>query len=94
MKKYSLAEVARRIVPPGSGISNPERWVAVRLRDGRFRGQKIGRQWFMTDADIEAAEQSLYPTANVEVPASQAMSLIDHLSARSRRRLLGDRREP
>jgi len=31
------------------------RWVIERLRDGRFPGRKIGREWRMTDEDIEAA---------------------------------------
>lgn len=90
MNKYPLAEAARRIVPPDSGITRPERWVVTRLLDGRFRGQKIGRQWYMTEADIEAAEQSLYPKPKPkpEVTEAQPMSIADALSPRSRRRLL------
>jgi hypothetical protein len=28
------------------------RWLIERLRDGRFPGRKIGREWRMTDEDI------------------------------------------
>ena len=44
---YSLAEAAQRI----GGVT--ERWLAIRLRDGQASGYKIGRQWRMTEFDIQ-----------------------------------------
>lgn len=44
---YSLAEAAQRI----GGVT--ERWLATRLRDGQASGYKIGRQWRMTESDIQ-----------------------------------------
>ena len=44
---HSLAEAARRI----GGVT--ERWLATELRAGRISGHKIGRQWRMSEADIQ-----------------------------------------
>lgn len=92
--KRPLAEAARLICGEACTLRDPERWVRERLLDPGypdFRGQKIGRDWYMTDADIRRAELSLYtkssskPTAPDE--AASPTSLIDGLSARGRRRL-------
>jgi hypothetical protein len=60
-----------------------------RLRRGVFTGIKIGRNWFMTDADIEAAIESCRNEVAVEPEpvVSEAVTVVDGLSARSRRRL-------
>lgn len=84
--KHNLAESTRRICGDNPPHKNPERWVAIQLRTGRFRGQKIGRYWFMTDADIEAAEQSLY-TAPEPALKEESPGIINGLSERGRRRL-------
>ncbi|MUM06788.1 hypothetical protein B5P44_18655 [Mycobacterium sp. CBMA 213] len=44
---YSLAEAAQRI----GGVT--ERWLATELRVGRISGHKIGRQWRMSEADVQ-----------------------------------------
>lgn len=44
---YRLAEAAQRI----GGVT--ERWLATELRAGRISGHKIGRQWRMSEADIQ-----------------------------------------
>lgn len=44
---YSLAEAAQRI----GGVT--ERWLATGLRAGELPGHKIGRQWRMSEADIQ-----------------------------------------
>lgn len=46
---YDLAEAAARI----GGVT--EKWLAARLRAGKLPGRKVGRQWRMTESDIEAA---------------------------------------
>jgi hypothetical protein len=55
-KTYSLAEATEIICGrDGSGMEDPERWVARQLRSGGFTGVKVGRTWRMSDADIERA---------------------------------------
>ena len=88
--KHPLREITKRIIPPDSGIRRPERWVTERLLDGRFRGQKIGREWYMSDADIQAAEEFLYRSsrrAEAAPTVEPAVSIVEGLSARSRRRV-------
>lgn len=86
--KHPLPEATRRICGDDSGLKDPERWVMRQLRSGRFRGQKVGRRWFMSDQDIAAAEEALYPAPKVE-PAEpdELVSVVAGLSTRSRRRL-------
>lgn len=92
--KYPLTEAARMVCGEACTLRDPERWVRERLLDPNypdFRGQKIGRDWYMTDADIRRAEQSLYPKpsppqVNTDTPEA-ALSLVDGLSQRGRRRV-------
>lgn len=92
--KHPLPEAARRICGQNHGLRDPERWVATQLKRKRFRGQKIGRVWFMTDADIAAAEEALYnrpehlPEPVEAIPTEPAATTIaDGLTSRGRRRL-------
>jgi hypothetical protein len=34
-------------------------WLAIRLRDGRLEGVKVGRRWAMTEAQMAAALDSM-----------------------------------
>ncbi|ODR07298.1 hypothetical protein BHQ21_09600 [Mycobacterium sherrisii] len=45
-RRLTLAEATQRLLGDNHGLKDPERWVAKQLRTGRFRGQKIGRNWF------------------------------------------------
>lgn len=94
-ERYPLPEATRLILGDNHGLKDPERWVAKQLRTGRFRGQKIGRNWFMRAVDIEAAEAALTPEPRIEKLSAEVESAfvppadIDMLagaSARSRRR--------
>ena len=91
MKRHTLAQATRIICgEDGAGLANPQHWVMCKLRAGRFPGLKIGRNWFMTDADIEAALSALRndPKALPEpAPAPQPVGIIDGLSERAARRL-------
>jgi hypothetical protein len=53
----SIANIRTHPVEVGKArIGAPSRrWLIERLRDGRFPGRKIGREWRMTDEDIEVA---------------------------------------
>jgi hypothetical protein len=89
MARHNL-EAATSIICQGADLANPELWVARRLRAGIFPGLKIGRDWFMTDADIESAIQTCRrgcapdPSQSVEEPAA-AVSITDGISVRARR---------
>lgn len=92
--KHPLPEAARRICGENHGLRDPERWVATQLKRKRFRGQKIGRVWFMSDADIAAAEEVLYnrpeqlpEPVDVISPEPAAATIADGLTSRGRRRL-------
>jgi hypothetical protein len=89
MIRYTLSKAAE-LICGGCGLKDPNLWLMRRLRDGRFRGFKVGHNWFMTAADIEAAKESLYAPAppTPEPEREPASSIIDGLSERSRRRWL------
>lgn len=89
MKRHTLAQATRIICGEDSGLSDPQGFILRKLRAGRFPGLKIGRNWFMTDADIEAALSALrndpkpLPAPEPEQPAG----IISGLSERAARRL-------
>lgn len=75
MTNYSDEEAAALI---GCSV----RWLVEQLRAGRFPGYKPGRSWRMTQADVEAAIETLRPTKR-ELDAPLALGL----TTTSRRRL-------
>ena len=81
---YDLAEAAERI----GGVT--EKWLAARLRAGKLPGRKVGRQWRMTDSDIEAAVElfGVGPQTNA-APKIQVRAKVppSGLTRTSRRRL-------
>ncbi|WAC89706.1 hypothetical protein [Mycobacterium sp. Aquia_213] len=93
--RYTLLEATQLLLGENHGLRNPQLWVARRLRSGEFTGQRIGRQWFMRPADIEAAQDAmaskLKPQPALEPepePMPAPLIVIDGLSARSRNRLM------
>ena len=46
---HPLADIAERM--PADLVA-PERWLTKQIRSGRIRARKIGRRWYMTDADV------------------------------------------
>jgi hypothetical protein len=91
--EHTTFEAAHLILPANHGLTNPEKWVRRQLLAGRFTGQRIGRTWFMNDSDIAAARAELRqprrPQPKPEVKQDIPIPVIDGLSARGRRRLLG-----
>ena len=88
MSRRDLAYAAV-VICGDAGLRDPQRFVSKRLCRGEFRGIKIARQWFMTDADIAAAIETLRNPAPTPKPAdAQPISVVDGLSQRSRRRVL------
>jgi hypothetical protein len=91
--EYNPAQAAHLILPANHGLTDPERWIRRQLRTGRFSGQRIGRTWFMNDADVSAARAALRqprkPEPKTEPAPEHPIPVIDGLSARGRRRLLG-----
>ncbi|MGR6978390.1 helix-turn-helix domain-containing protein [Mycobacteroides abscessus] len=75
MTTYSDEEAAELI---GCSV----RWLVEQLRAGRIPGYKPGRSWRMTQADVEAAIETLRPTKRLS-DAPLALGL----TKTSRRRL-------
>ena len=90
MKRHTLAQATRVIVGDDSGLADPQGFVLRKLRAGRFGGLKVGRNWFMTDADIESAVSALRndpaPQPAPE-PELQPVGIISGLSERAARRI-------
>ena len=86
MSRHALPEAAQ-IICAGADLKLPELWVARRLRTGVFTGIRIGRNWFMTDADIDAAIESCRREQPRPVVEDVPLSVIAGLSERAARRL-------
>jgi hypothetical protein len=85
MSAMSVAEVAARYLP--SHWTDAERWLRRRLNRGEISGYQVGREWMMTDADIEdfiTRRRNKVELASTPAPAT---SIVDGLSARTRQRL-------
>lgn len=78
---YSLTEVAAEIC--GDSMRHPERWLTSKIAAGAIPARKIGRQWRMTRADIDAALDAL---SNTLVPIQETPAAGIRLSAGSQRR--------
>ncbi len=91
---HSLPEVAA-MWGLGAELKEPVRWLTRRITSGKMRARKIGRNWYMTDADLDYNLQRLAnvvtaspPPPETEptvAPASELPAPIG-LSARSARR--------
>jgi hypothetical protein len=67
VKTFSLDEVAEFLC--GDSMKEPTRWLTRQITLGRFTARKVGRQWRMTQADLDAALEVLAnptPAAAVE----------------------------
>ena len=81
MRTYSTQEAAEIVGAPS------ERWLIEQLRAARFPGRKVGRNWRMTEQDIEHAldicgNETCRAVANAVAPVSR-------LTPTSRRKLAG-----
>lgn len=52
----------------GSDMSDPVGWMKRQIKAGRVRARRIGRHWYMTPDDIEAA-LAVFASAVREKPA-------------------------
>jgi|GEM_PF-3280304 len=99
-RRLTLAEATRRLLGDNHGLRDPQRWVTNQLLAGRFRGQKIGRSWFMREVDIETALEAMNnvpthrslrdhppPQHDPPVVPANAPDIWNGLSARARRRV-------
>jgi hypothetical protein len=64
VKTYSLPEVAEFLC--GDSMKEPTRWLTRQIAAGRFTARKVGRQWRMTQADVDAALEVLANTVPAE----------------------------
>lgn len=82
VKTYSLAEVAKLVLPPE--MTNGVRWLSRRLNRGELSGYRVGRTWRMTLKDVEGLiEQHREPRDATE----QRTDSVSGLTPTSRRRL-------
>jgi len=87
MKTYSLAEVAKIVLP--EDWTDAERWLARRLNRGEIRGYRVGRIWRMTQDHVDAfIEQHSNSVGESDKPPNcrAPMSVVDALSPRGRAR--------
>lgn len=71
MKTYSLAEAGRQLF--GDSMQRPELWLRRRIREGRVKASRFGREVRMTEQQIEDAFAEFdisgdRPLRPVEVP--------------------------
>lgn len=86
MKTHSLADVAAEHLP--AEWKNPTRWLKMRLNRGELRGIRLGRAcWRMSDEDITYMLTRYHNGAATEPVAAEPVSIVDGISARSRRRV-------
>lgn len=83
---YSLTEVAAMVLP--KNWKEPVRWLRRHLVSGEISGYKVGHDWRMTSEDVAdlVARRRNSAQAAATAPAPP-VSIIDGLSARSRRRI-------
>lgn len=89
---YSLSEVAEMVLPPN--WKEPVRWLQRHLVSGEISGYKVGHDWRMTSEDVtdlvarhRNSVETTAPEQAEPVVAPGPVSILDGLSARSRRRI-------
>ena len=55
--------------------ANPEQWITRQIVAGKFRARRIGRQWAMTDADIEHMLDRLANSTDKPEPVSRVVGV-------------------
>ena len=86
MKTYSLPEVAEFLC--GDSMKEPTRWLTRQITAGRFTARKVGRQWRMTQHDVDAALADLANTAQAETISAAADPVARPSKGSMRRRLV------
>lgn len=85
-RTYSISQAAAIIFGAdvsGNPLPGKTKWLAIRLRRGDIPGFKAGRQWRMTQDDIDAAIAKLRPNV-VHIPDVPSFA---GMTRTSRRRL-------
>ena len=86
MKTYAATDVARDLA--GDSMKNPEVWILRQIRAGRIPAFKVGREWRMTEADVQAAIDSLRnPQLRRTEPTLTVVGRPSALSMRRRQRV-------
>ncbi len=94
--RFELDEVAQTYLP--AALKDPTRWLRRKLNAGELRGRRYGRHWTMSADDVAfmlaVVSNDKQVTAGPgpaapeqEQAAVQPVSIVDGMSARSRRRL-------
>jgi hypothetical protein len=65
--------------------ANPEQWITRQIVAGRFKARRIGRQWAMTDADIQHMLERLANAEQESRPESKPVVGLPSMASRRRR---------
>jgi hypothetical protein len=84
-RTLSLDAAVAQICGTDSGMKDPRGWVLRQIRARRFQAYKIGRHYRMTQAQIDAALETLSNGRPAPTPEPQAPGL--SLTTTSARRL-------
>lgn len=66
-------------------MTDPVRWLTKQIKSGRITARKIGRHWYMTSSDMEAAVEA-FASKQAKPIASDELPVRGGLSAASMRR--------
>jgi len=87
IRTYSLTEVAEALC--GDSMARPELWLRRQIVAGRFTARRVGRQWRMTQDDLDhALEVMANQTAAPAPTPAPAIDVVGRPSAASMRRRL------
>ncbi|WP_158019698.1 DNA-binding protein [Mycolicibacterium rhodesiae] len=85
VKTYSLAEVAKMVLPPE--MTDGVRWLSRRLNRGELSGYRVGRTWRMTLKDVEGLIEHHRERPLPRDATEQRTDSLSGLTPTSRRRL-------
>lgn len=80
---HTIAEVAE-LTQMHKLSANPEQWITRQIVAGRFKARRIGRQWAMTDADIQAMLDRLANGTDRPEPVERSVGVPSSASRRRR----------
>ena len=84
-KTYSLAEVAKMVLPPE--MTEGVRWLSRRLNRGELSGYRVGRTWRMTLEDVQGLIEHHRERPLPRDAKEQRTDSVSGLTQTSRRRL-------
>lgn len=78
IKTYAVADIAADLC--GDSLTDPVRWLTRQITSGRITARRVGRQWRMTQADIDAALEVFANRAPATAPTPTADTIAEPIS--------------